>query len=113
MLRILVLTVAVMSLSVAGCSARSDYPHKTVKEAAKIGNYMGWQLLQVLGDNNGPFRNLGDHQLNSGMRKWVTYRMDGVEKKHDLSDVQDEVLLGRFENKAGNSMVLVFTKKPG
>ena len=56
---------------------------------------------------------MGDVQLNAGSTgRWVTYTVDGAEQRYDLSDVWGEVILGMFENKAGNSMVLVLTKAP-
>ncbi len=97
----------------AGCSKQAPYPVKNVQQASQLGNYFGWQLQEPLGDHNGPFRGIGDHQLNAGgSGKAVTYTVDGAKKRRDLSHLKGEVLLGLFENKAGNSMVLVFTQKP-
>ena len=97
----------------AGCAKQDPYPVKNVQKASLSGNYLGWQLQEILGDQNGPFRGTGDQQLNDGASgKFVTYTVDGTRKQHDLNHLKGEVLLGMFQNKAGNSMVLVFTKKP-
>jgi len=102
--------------SLVGCAKEDPYPIKTVQEASQSGNYMGWQLQKVLGDQNGPFRVLGDQLSNDpkpggGMSaRFVTFKVDGIKQRFDLMDLKGEVLLGRFENKAGNSMVLVFTQ---
>lgn len=108
-----VVALLIVGAWLAGCAKQDPYPVKNVQQASQSGNYRGWQLQEVLGDQTGPFRGTGDAQLNAGASgKFVWYTVDGTKERRDLSHLKGEVLLGMFQNKAGNRMVLVFAKEP-
>jgi len=108
-----VVALLVVGVWLAGCAKRDPYDVESVQKASQSGNYLGWQLQEILGDQTGPFRPTGDGDLNAGASaRSVTYTVDGIRKRRDLNHLKGDVLLGCFENEAGNSMFLVFTKTP-
>ena len=108
-----VVAILIVWASLAGCSRQNPHPVKSVRRASQMGNYLGWQLRDMVGDRDGPFRSIGDIQLTAaGSGRYLTYLAGGTTKRYGLDHLKGELLLGRFQNKAGNSMVLVFTKEP-
>ncbi len=108
-----VVAILIVWASLAGCSRQNPYPVKSVRQASQMGNYLGWQLREIVGDRDGPFCTIGDVQLNAaGSGRHLTYLAGGTSKPYGLDHLKGEILLGRFQNKSGNSMVLVFTKEP-
>jgi hypothetical protein len=98
---------------IAGCSKTTEYPLQTVEQAKNSRQSQGWHLVEVLGDQQGPYRLVNSGQLNKGAsNRSIRYTMNGKELVHDL-DMPEECVYEGFENPAGNALVLVFTKTEG
>lgn len=109
---IALLTIA-MVLSFAGCERDvSKYPYATIADVPPPNDTAEWQHVQTLGDPVGPFRGLGGQQLNTGaQRKRVGYMEAGILVEKDLY-FPGELLLDRYENRKGDSFVIVYQRRP-
>jgi hypothetical protein len=102
-----------------GCEQKSDpFTFHEERQITALLNYTGWELVAVHGTFSGPYRSIGDIQLlpapNAGTPGSFTFlQRPGVEKKIALPPGHAERLLGRYENRRGEQLVLEFKRAQG
>jgi hypothetical protein len=108
----IVLFAITIVLSFAGCEREATkYPYASVAELTAPHDNAEWEHVETLGNTVGPFRELGDQQLNTGAKpKRVRYVQGGSPVEKDL-EFQEEVLLRRYENPQGDSLVVVYKRR--
>ena len=109
MRRILALAGLVLLLN-GGCERCAEFPIASVAAVPAVSDDRNWQQVDSLGSREGPFKALGDHVLNAGAKGSVSYTVGGSPVEKDL-DADVEILIRRFENRRGDSLVLVYKKR--
>jgi hypothetical protein len=109
-----VTTIAVaVVLSFAGCEREAiKYAFASVAELPRPSGVDHWEYVETLGNSAGPFKATGGNVLNSVAKpKRVWYRQGGSRIEKDL-DLKEEVLIEGFENAKGDSVVMVYKRRP-
>ncbi len=98
---------------------RDTFPYVTKNSAAKV-NSIGWEFVELIGDESGPYKFVGgyiesmpvDRSASSKSSQWVNYRIDGQPKKYQIQtgdDFATNVVF--FENPKGNHLLVIFEKR--
>lgn len=112
MRRLLLLTFAIL-LSAAGCERTVEYRYASIAEIPSPSDLPHWQYVETLGTATGPFKPIGGHVLNADARgKRVFYTVGGSRVEKDLDLLQEQVLIERFVNPQGDSLVIIYKRRP-
>lgn len=99
-------------VSTIGCERPAEYSIASVDAIVAPFDEAQWERVEALGTTVGPFKGLGDHGLGAGAnKKKVFYTLAGTRIEKDL-DLPEEVLIRRFENPQGDSLVIVYKRRP-
>jgi len=108
------LALAVL-LPTTGCGhraeQRAEYPYASVDAIPPSHDADRWQFVESFGATAGPFKPTGDHQLNSGPGKSVSYGVPGA-RATQILNIDEEVLVRRFVNPQGEPLLLVYKRLP-
>lgn len=109
----IVLSAFAIFLSFTGCQREpTTFPYASAAKLPALHNKAEWERVETLGNTDGPFRGLGGHELNAGaLRKRVFYTQGGAQVERDL-DIKEDILLERYDNPQGDSLVVVYKRRP-